>query len=86
MAENYKTFLKHLVAHPTEDLIKRYGKISKEVYYNENGKMQKCVEYKYQYNNSDKYGLCIFTPSFPLDIYFGLFTHIAQESFAHSFP
>ena len=48
MAENYKTFLKHLVAHPTEDLIKRYGKISKEVYYNENGKMQKWVEYKYQ--------------------------------------
>lgn len=39
MAENYKTFLKHLVAHPTEDLIKRYGKISKEVYYNE---MVKC--------------------------------------------
>jgi hypothetical protein len=86
MAENYKTFLKHLVAHPTEDLIKRYGKISKEVYYNENGKMQKCVEYKYQYNNSDKYGLCIFTPSFPLDIYFGLFTHIAQESFRTFVP
>lgn len=39
MAENYKTFLKHLVAHPTEDLIKCYGKISKEVYYNE---MVKC--------------------------------------------
>lgn len=86
MAENYKTFLKHLVAHPTEDLIKRYGKISKEVYYNENGKMQKCVEYKYQYNNSDKYGLCIFTPSFLLISTLDYLLILHKNLFAHSFP
>lgn len=86
MAESYKTFLKHLVAHPTEDIIKRYGKISKEVYYNENGKMQKSIEYNYQYNNSNKYSLCIFTPSFPRDIYFSLFTHIGRESFRTFVP
>lgn len=81
LPESYKNYLKHLLAHSTEDITVHYGKISKEVYYNKEGRIEKSIEYKYQYNIPDKYSLCIFAPSYPIDIYLGLFTHIGCESF-----
>lgn len=84
--EEYLTYLKHLVAHPTDDLSNYYSKVSRETYYDDNGRVQKKVQYNYTFLNQDEYSLCIYNPTISPNLRFQMFQHIGREYFRMYVP
>lgn len=83
---DYQNQLKHLVAHPTDDVSLYYGKVSREMYYDENKMMRRKADYSYTWQNNDNYSLCLFTPNIGDKQMFNLFTHIGREYFRMLLP
>lgn len=78
---DYMECLKHLIAHPAIDTSIYQGRIAKEEYLDEDGKLRKTVEYKYRILNPNNYSLYIYEPNMGGENLFDIFTHIGRETF-----
>lgn len=79
--EDYRRYLKHIVAHPTDDVSLLCSKVSRETYYDENNVIRKKIDYDYAYRNKDNYNLCLFAPNIGGGMMSNLFVHIGREYF-----
>lgn len=85
-ADDYLTQLKHLVAHPTDDMALYYSKPIRDSYYDVNNVLRKKSEYSYIYLNKDNYSLCLFIPTFAERTNFNIYSHIGREYFRMLLP
>lgn len=83
---DYLSHLKHLAAHPTDDIAIFYSKMLRETFYDENNVNRKKVEYSYAYQNKDNYSLYIFCPNISDKLMLNLFSHIGREYFRMLLP
>ena len=83
---DYQRYLKHIVAHSTDDVSLAYSKVSRETYYDENNVMRKKIDYSYAYRNKDNYNLCLFVPNMGGGLMVDLFVHIGREYFRMLLP
>lgn len=69
----------NILAHPSIDISLEYGKVERELFYNEGGKLIKECAYYYNFRNKDKYALRTYTPVLHFGMRTGLYSHFIKE-------
>lgn len=74
--QNYN---RNLLAHPSLDVSRQYGKVEREFYYDENDVLVKECQYYYRFHNEDKYALRTYMPFSHFGMRTGLYSHLLKE-------
>lgn len=74
-----KAYNCNLLAHPSLDVSRQYGKVERELYYDANNTLVKECDYYYSFHNQDKYALRTYTPFSHFGMRTGLYSHLLKE-------
>lgn len=74
-----QAYNRNLLAHPSLDVSRQYGKIERELYYDANNALVKECQYYYSFHNQDKYALRTYTPFSHFGMRTGLYSHLLKE-------
>lgn len=74
-----KAYNRNILAHPSLDVSRQYGKVERELYYDADNVLVKECEYYYSFHNQDKYALRTYMPFSHFGMRTGLYGHLLKE-------